>query len=178
MSQPLARKWVKHLIECNCILPQFRSPEFLQAFKGQIPFHKFIVFSELKEDGSIKPSYAQCNNCMAIHKVIEVNKSETQRREEMRALPDIDEIQNQIPEKLVGIIKRYDCQLPTWQHLEFVFRTESWGEIVVLSRERENANDPQNPGKWITKYVLILGESLWKIYTESEDDLESFYVHE
>ena len=176
-ASPQVPRWAKHLIECNCILPQFRSTEFIKANGGKVPFHKFVVFSELKSDtGAVKTSYAQCNNCNAIHKIIEINKSEVLKREEMRTLPDIDELKHQVPEGMEVLLKRNDCPLHTWQQAEFIFRNKLWGEILILSRERENPN--QNQGKWITKYVLILGDNLWKIYTDTEDDLEGFYLSE
>jgi hypothetical protein len=174
-DQPQSPKphWVKHLIECNCILPQFKT--IAQSDTTRMPFHRFVVFSELKPDGMLKSSYAQCNNCQAIHKITEVNKSEPLRREELKSLADITEIQEQIPEGFVVHLKKHDCPLPTWQQTEFIFRNELWGEIVILSKERENPGDLNNPGKWITKYALILGEKLWKLYTDTEDDLDSFY---
>jgi hypothetical protein len=177
MTESQTRKaFVKHLLECNCILPQFKS--HAASGKGVIPFHRFIVFSELRPDGSVKTSYAQCNNCSAIHKIVEVNKSEYLRREQMSSLPDIEELQDQVPEGMMVLLKKHDCPLPTWQQTEFIFRNKLWGEVIILSRERENPGDQTNPGKWITKYVLVLGDKLWKLYTDTEDDLESFYKSE
>ena len=84
-------------------------------------FHKFIVFSIINQDGSIKPSYAKCNNCDGIHKVTEVGVSEKLKRESSPALPDIEEIKTNLPDKLVELLVRYNLDLPTWQEVQFVF---------------------------------------------------------
>lgn len=66
---------VKHLIQCNCILKQYENVE-------PPLFHKFIVFSVINENGSIKPSYAKCNNCGGLHKVTEVGVSEKLKKKQ------------------------------------------------------------------------------------------------
>jgi len=52
----MAKEYIKHLVECKCSLPQFRERDI------PVP-HSFVVFSVVNEDGSIQPSYAECNNC-------------------------------------------------------------------------------------------------------------------
>ena len=84
---------IKHLITCNCILQQYQEVE-------PTVFHQFIVFSIINQDGSIKPCYAKCNNCNAIHKVIEVNVSERLKKEDSPLVPDVEEI------KQKGITKK------------------------------------------------------------------------
>ena len=71
--------YIKHVVECKCILPQYRTAD-------PPVFHKFLVFSEILEDGSFKDSYAQCNNCGVIHRVIEVSRSRILKKEDMPAL--------------------------------------------------------------------------------------------
>ena len=61
--------FVKHLVQCKCILSIFKKME-------NPPIHKFVVFSEIDESGNIEPSFAQCTNCDLIHKVKEVGVSE------------------------------------------------------------------------------------------------------
>ncbi len=43
---------LKHMVECNCILPQYRN---------QTPavFHQFVVFSIINRDDELQPDYAQ-----------------------------------------------------------------------------------------------------------------------
>ena len=49
--------FIKHLVECNCVLPQYKDMD-------PTIFHKFIVFSEIKKDGSVKQSYIKCNSLL------------------------------------------------------------------------------------------------------------------
>ena len=57
---------VKHLVQCNCMLPQLKSKSIL---------HKFLVFSIVDDNNKVQVKFAQCNNCNVIHKVTEVCKS-------------------------------------------------------------------------------------------------------
>ena len=59
----------KHLIQCHCILPQYR--------KLDNPiFHKFVVFSKFGDDEDVIPKIVKCNNCDVAHKVTDFCKSE------------------------------------------------------------------------------------------------------
>lgn len=140
---------IKHQVECNCILPQFimRQPPI---------FHKFNVFSIIEETGNIRPSHAQCNNCDAIHKIMEVNKSRQLSKEESKLLPNLDEVKLSIPEAIRKIIESYKVDMATWQEAEFIFENEKWGRSIILFKEEDD-------GKTIGKYVVILGKSLFKI---------------
>lgn len=140
---------IKHQIECNCVLPQFskRNPPI---------FHKFNVFSIIESNGNVRPSYAKCNNCDAIHKVIEINTSKQLPKENSRLLPSLDEIKESIPEKTRKIIESYTLDLPTWQELEFIYENEKWGKSIILFKEEDD-------GKTVGKYIVILGKTLFKI---------------
>ena len=59
----------KHLIQCHCVLPQYR--------KMDNPiFHKFVVYSKFDEDGKVQHRLARCNNCDAVHRIIDFCRSE------------------------------------------------------------------------------------------------------
>ena len=62
-------KGTKHLIQCHCLLPQYRN-------KPDPVFHKFPVFSVIDESDTVILKYAECNNCGAAHKVYDICKSE------------------------------------------------------------------------------------------------------
>jgi len=155
---------LKHQIECNCILPQFVN-------RQPVVFHRFNVFSVIEYDGSvlegkIRPSYARCNNCDAIHKIIEVNTSRQLAKEESRLLPNLNEVKLAIPENVRAIIESYKVDMATWQEAEFIYENEKWGGQVVLFREEDDS-------KTIGKYLVILGKSLFKIekfITGEEED--------
>lgn len=146
-------EYIKHLVECKCVLQQFKHlPEPL--------WHSFVVFSEIDDLGNIVPSFAQCNNCLVIHRVTEVGTSTILNKESLVSLPTIEELSSEIPEKLVSTISKYDCPLTTYQELSFIFKHKLWGKIVILVKEVITEN-----GTSITsgKYVQILGDTLWKI---------------
>lgn len=144
------RDYIKHLIECKCILPQFKH---LQP----PAFHKFLVFSEIDmNDGTLINSYAQCNNCGVIHKIKEIGQSTILKKETMTALLSIDDIKNSIPAKLTAILEQNQCPLPLWQEAQFILQHKLWGKGFTLSQEREDTNI-------IGKYIVILGETIYDI---------------
>jgi len=146
----MTKDYIKHLLECKCVLPQY---------KGVEPpiFHKFLVFSEIDiADGSVVTSYAQCNNCGVIHKVNEVSKSILLRKENMNALLTIDDIKSSLPPRLASILEQNDCILPYWQEAQFIIANSLWGRGFTLSQEREGTIV-------IGKYIVILGETIYDI---------------
>lgn len=148
---------IKHLVTCNCVLRQYQDVE-------PAVFHQFIVFSVINQDGSIKPSYAKCNNCGAIHKVTEVNTSERLKKEDSPLVPDLEEIKSTLPKKLVALLSKYDLELPTWQEIKFNHENQKWNRPVVLYREKQGA---ESQGK----YLLMAGKTLWKIESFSTEDI-------
>jgi len=118
----------KHLIQCHCILPQFRK-------LPQPVFHKFMVFSVIEND-TVVPKYVQCNNCNAVHRVFDICKSEMPPgRDELRSVTTIDEIKIFIPSDLRSLLETYKCDLPIWEHIKFCLDESRWGDKVILTRE-------------------------------------------
>lgn len=144
------KPYIKHLVECKCIL---------KIYEGSNPpvFHKFVVFSEFEDEtGDMIPSFAQCNNCGVIHKVTEVSTSSILRKEEMRTIASIEELEMELPQKLVSLLKSNDCDLHVWQEAKHILTHKLWGKFVVLSREKENLTI-------YGKALVILGEGLFKV---------------
>jgi hypothetical protein len=144
------KDYVKHLIECKCILPQFKN-------SNPPIFHKFLVFSEIDmNDGNIISSYVQCNNCGVIHRVMEIGRSTVLKKENMNSLLSIDEIKSSLPSRLVLILEQNDCVLAIWQEAQFIIQNGLWGRGFTLTQERE--------GDLIMgKYIVILGETIYDI---------------
>lgn len=125
---------IKHLIQCHCILPQFRDQ------KDPI-FHYFTVFSTVNENDNVELKYAQCNNCGIIHKITEIGKSEIiTGRENSKSIRTIDDICLSLPEKLVNLLKKYEIDLPTWEQCEFIYTNQIYDEHVILTREVDGSN--------------------------------------
>lgn len=146
------RDYVKHLVECNCILPIFRE-------MPNPPFHKFIVFSVIETPPGMElvPHYATCPNCAAVHKIEEVGKSTILRKEVMTSIREIEEIEMSLPPNLSPILKKNDCQRHVWEEVEFILENELWGKRVVLAKEK------QEDGSTNVKVLFIAGHSLFKV---------------
>jgi hypothetical protein len=150
-------EYIKHLIECRCFLPQFLNlPNPIQ--------HKFIVFSELDDYGNVKTSYAACNNCGLIHRIVEVETSIIIGKETMLSLQTIDDIKPSLPDWLIGILDKHQCSdLHTWQEAKFILENELWGRFVVLIKEKDKE---MTTGK----LIQILGKELYKVEIFERDD--------
>lgn len=154
------KHYIKHLIECHCVLTQ------LENVKPTI-FHKFIVFSEIKSDGGFKSHYAKCNNCDAIHKVIEVGLSKRVNKETTSAIPTKEEILGALPSDLVELLKIYKIDFATLQEIKYVYENNLIPNAIILTREEDD-------GIVSGKILKFYSKTLWKIetfyYDESEND--------
>jgi hypothetical protein len=123
---------VKHLIQCHCVLPQYRKlPEPL--------FHKFVVFSIIDDQDQVIPKAARCNNCGAVHKIVEIGRSEVAlRKEDSRAIITQAELAMSLPEDVVKLFQTYDVDLATWEQAAFVLDNQQWGTAITLVRETED----------------------------------------
>jgi len=79
-------------------------------------------------------------------------------KEAMLSILTIDDIKSGINQSLVSILERHNCDLPTWEHTQFVIENKRWGDFIILTSDLEDDNR-------IIKYVRILGESLFKVDT-------------
>ena len=148
-------EYVKHLIECKCVLPQFKLVEPPR-------WHLFVAFSEIDESGMIIPSFVACNNCGTIHKVTEVGVSGILARDNIPSLPNTEDIKAGLPERLAGILKSHDCDLATYQEVAWIMEHQKWGRTVILSKEVVE-------GFLLVKSLFIIGETLWKINSHQEE---------
>jgi hypothetical protein len=130
--------FVKHLIECNCILPQYKNTT---SVEGTPVFHRFVVFSEVEDlYGQFQPSYVSCNHCGVIHRVTEVGSSEILNRESSLSTVTTQDIALELPELLKEILERHGCELYTWQEVLYLWTQKKWGSSVVLTRETQGEN--------------------------------------
>lgn len=142
---------LRHLIECNCVLPQFKN-------RSPIIYHRFVVFSVLKgENAAVVPSYVQCPNCGIIHRVLEIGKSVIMKKEELGSILTEDELQDKITcQHLKDTLRQYKVDYATWQHAVFVMENKLWGTVIVLTKEELD-------GMVMGKFLIILGENLSKL---------------
>jgi hypothetical protein len=147
--------FVKHLVECNCVLTQFKHVE-------PPKWHHFVVFSEIDETGAIIPSFSQCNNCGLIHKVIEVGTSTILQRDDLPSLTTIEDVKSGMPSALAAILSKHGCDLPTYQEVAFILEHKMWGQSAILTKEVLD-------GFVVGKYITILGDTLWKVNSFQEE---------
>ena len=120
---------IKHLIQCHCILPQYRK------MKDPV-FHKFPVFSVIDESDTVILKYAECNNCGAAHKVYDICKSEIMTgRDEVRSQLSIEDFKYSLPNDLYDLLGQYEKEMPDFEMAQFILDHQKWEEKIVLSRE-------------------------------------------
>lgn len=121
-------KGIKHLIECHCILPQYKRRE-------PPLYHKFLVYSKIKND-LIDEKYAQCNNCGAVHKVYDICRSEIViGKEDLDTGLSITDMSMQLSDKLSMLLSNNNCDYATWEQVVDIVDEERWGEPVVIKRD-------------------------------------------
>lgn len=147
----------KHLIQCHCVLPQYR--------KMDDPiFHKFTVFSKIDPDGDIVPKLVSCNNCGVTHKIVDICKSELNHGiEDSIAISSIEDIKSSLPEDLSSILESHKCDISTWEQVEDIFDNEEWGSRVVISRVSTSDSTQ-------LKCLIIKNQQTYKIETHLRQD--------
>ena len=120
---------VQHLVQCHCILPQFKR-------MAEPIFHKFVVFSVIDDNDEVIPKLVSCNNCGVVHKVHDLCRSEIAvGNDSMRAMMSREQISKSLHPNISGLLDSHECSLPVWEHVAFLIEQESWGSIVTISQE-------------------------------------------
>jgi len=110
-------------------LPQYRRA-------ANTVYHKFVVFSEIDDSDTVVAKFAQCNNCGIIHKVYDICKSEIiTHKEDLKSIKSIDDLSLTLPADVVRVLESYQCDLPAWEHAEFILNNGKWGSIITLTRD-------------------------------------------
>jgi len=119
----------KHLIECHCVLPQFRH-------KKTTVYHKFVAFSIVDDSDTVIPGFAQCNNCGTIHRVFDICKSEiVVGKDESCAVEKKEDICLSLPSSLSELFASYKMELADYQYARFILENKLWNSTIVLSAE-------------------------------------------
>ena len=97
---------IKHLVQCHCILPQYKHVD-------EPTFHQFVVFSIIDEESdTVTPKFASCNNCGAVHKVIDICKSElVTGRDEVVTQMVIEDFRMSLPGDLFELLLAYQKEV-------------------------------------------------------------------
>ena len=120
---------IKHLIECHCILPQYRTA------KNPV-YHKFVVFSIIDDSDTTIPKYVKCNNCGVVHKIYDICRSEiAYGKDELNSIMEKKDIKISLPPDICDILETYDVDLATYENAKFILDEELWGTKLTLNKE-------------------------------------------
>ena len=148
----------KHLVECHCVLPQYRKLE-------NPIFHKFVVFSVLDEEGNVIPKMSQCNNCGAVHKVVDICKSEiVPGKDETKSVLTKNDIARSLPQQISEMFEEYQLGVADYEFAKFIIDNEKWGSLIVLSREAEGDG-------YTGKALNFIGPSKYRVDPYFDTDL-------
>jgi hypothetical protein len=146
---------IRHLIECHCVLPQFRN-------RTPPLYHKFIAFS-LVDDDKVQQKLTQCNNCGIIHKVVDLCKSEiVHGLEEGRSLRTIEDIKMGLPARLVEFLTQQNIDISTWEYVEFILDNKIEKEVVINKDEKADIVQ--------LKILHIKEDGTFKVRSETRQD--------
>jgi len=146
----------KHLIQCHCVLPQYRK-------MAEPVFHKFVVYSKLNEKDEIEHKLVRCNNCDAVHRVIDFCKSEIVTKiEDTDVILDEEELKLGLPDKIIKILEKNNSDLATYEAIDHIFEEEMWNTEVVIARQTQAE-------KINLKILQIKGEASFRLKSESID---------
>lgn len=150
-------KGTKHLVECHCILPQFRD-------KKDPVYHQFVVFSEIDNSDTVIASNAQCNNCGTMHKIYGICKSEiVAGKDESASVESIRDVSMSLPNSLVELFGEYNLELPDYQLARYIMENKLWDSTVILSKEQE---EEQTNGK----ILRFLGPERFRVESFSRQE--------
>ena len=130
-------EYIKHLIECQCVLNLFKN-------NTRTIYHKFKVFSEINENDEVKEKYVICNNCDIVHRVYEVCKSEIKwGNENLKSLVTTKEdvkfnLESRDKEKIVLELEKNNIDLCEWEYAEYLIENNKEGQIILNKNEIDN----------------------------------------
>lgn len=151
-------KYVRHLIECQCILKIYEK-------RTKPLYHKFPVFSVFDENGELEEKYVSCNNCNSIHRVFDVFKSEIIWGKDgisglVNSIEDIRfNLDSQGKEKLVEILTVNKIEdISIWENVEYLVENDMSGKIILEKNEIKDN---------IVLKILYVDKEVHKIKKES-----------
>jgi len=154
----MALEGIRHLIECHCVLPQYRN-------SNPPVFHKFIVFSAINDD-QVQKKLAQCNNCGILHRIVDICKSEiVHGLEEGSSLRSIEDLKVSFPQRLSDFLVTQKLDISTWEFIEFLIDNKLEKDVVINKTEAGDITQ--------LKILQINADGTFKIRNETrQDDVE------
>ncbi len=147
---------IKHLIQCHCILPQYKNTR-------NPVFHKFTVFSIVDDSDTVIPKYSDCNNCGAVHKVYDICKSTfVVGKEDIRTKMSKSDFKFSLSSDVFEVLQQYNREMPDFEYAQFIIDNEKWDSTLVLSREELDGTIQGKVLRFVEKNKLRIESYLHK----------------
>lgn len=151
----MSKEGIKHLIQCHCVLPQFRNT-------NPTVFHKFVAFSII-EDDKVQEKIAQCNNCGVLHRIHDHCRSEILfGKESSSSVRTVEDVELSLPERLAAYLKSQNVDIATWEHVEWIVENTQDADVVIRRDEQS--------GKINLKILMIKKDGSFKTRNEIISD--------
>ena len=151
---------IKHLIECHCVLKIYDTSDI-----ENIIYHKFPVYTKFDSDGKVISKLVKCNNCDALHKIIDICRSElSPGKDQTQININKEDIELMLSDRLCNVLAKYNCDMSIWEHAHDIIDNSEWGNSIVI--KRDIIDEQQH-----VKILFILGENKFKIENKVINDL-------
>ena len=131
-------KYLKHLIECQCILPQYKKQD-------NIVFHKFPVFTLFKDNDNQDFSqpiekYVKCNNCDAVHRVYDICKSELLKNSDdyVDLVTNFEDLKYSIPPDLLDVLNKNKMDIADYEMCVYLIDNKGNDKIILSKKNIDN----------------------------------------
>jgi hypothetical protein len=130
------KHYIKHLIECQCILKIFEN-------KTKPLYHKFVVFSFIEKE-DIEEKYVTCNNCDIVHRVYDICKSEIKwGKEGYKSLVCTKEdvafnLKSNGKQNIADLLSINNIEVPDWELVDYLLEENLEGHIILDKKEIDN----------------------------------------
>ena len=92
-----------------------------------------------KDFMNVLEHYELCNNCQAVHKIVELCKSEivsTKLLEEDKIkILEEEYYKKRLSAGIVGALDSNQADLPTWKEVYYHFSNGNWGREIIIKRD-------------------------------------------
>lgn len=151
--------FILHAVTCLCFDLKNRNEEEIVVFP---------VCSEIDNQGKIVPSVAQCPNCGNVHLIEDLGKTRLQGKDETNLLPNIEELELEVPERVARLLKLNKCPLYVWQAANYIFKFELFPNCIILSQEEQTETNKEVPTV-ITKMLIINEKEKFEIVSDKSE---------
>jgi len=132
-------KYLTHLVECQCILPQYKN-------YGKPIFHKFPVFTLFKEEnnmsddsfavGNVIEKYVKCNNCDCVHRVYDICKSELLKKSDdyVDLVTTLDDLKFSLTSELIDVLSKNNADISDFEKAAYLYNKKV-SDTIMLSKK-------------------------------------------